>query len=58
MKKLISAFALPLLGMILCSCASEQPASTTTTTTTTQQRQTTLPQNTNNPSGMTTHGGM
>jgi hypothetical protein len=44
MKKLIFTFALPVLGMILSSCASEQPASsTTTTTTTTTQQQITPP---------------
>jgi len=55
MKKLIFTFALPVLGMILSSCASEQPA-TTTTTTTTQQRVTTPPPEMNQPAPM--HGGM
>jgi len=37
MKKLIFTFALPVLGMILSSCASDQPATTPTPTTTQQQ---------------------
>jgi len=37
MKKLIFTFALPVLGMILSSCASEEPATTPTPTTIQQQ---------------------
>ncbi|PYK36946.1 MAG: hypothetical protein DME49_13720 [Verrucomicrobia bacterium] len=37
MKKMIFTFALPVLGMILSSCASEQPATTPTPTTIQQQ---------------------
>jgi hypothetical protein len=55
MKKLIFALALPALGMILASCASEQPASTTTTAP--PQRAATLPGSSGRPSGMM-HGGM
>jgi hypothetical protein len=36
-KKLFVGFALPLLGMILSSCASSDKPATTTTTTTRQQ---------------------
>ena len=36
-EKMIFTFALPVLGMILSSCASEQPATTPTPTTIQQQ---------------------
>jgi|GEM_PF-2701802 len=54
MKKLFVGFALPLLGLILTSCAADKPATTTTTTTTTHQQPPRLPAETR-PQGMS-HG--